>query len=296
MQDATDLPVIVTGASGQLGRLVLKELLDIRGVPADQIIATTRTPGHLAEFAARGVQVREADFDRPDLLPVAFAGGRRMLVISTTPELDGHPRMRRQMDAIEAGVKAGVDHIIYTSAANPEPGTPCFWKAEHYETELALINSGATWTILRNWDYPDWHLAEDWSEALETGRYFTMRGEGRSNHITREDCARAAAGALLSPISANRRFDVTGPEALTAEEIMAILGDVAGKKIEVVHCSEEELRRRYEARGINPLFIPFLLGFNIGVRQGRYDGITNAVEQLSGSRPTDLRTWLEGTL
>jgi len=292
MTSTFDLPILVTGASGQLGRLVLQELLDDRQVPPEGIIATTRTPEILADFSARGVHVRPADFDDMDGLQASFEGAKRALIISTTPELDGNPRMSRQIAAIDAAVRAGVGHVIYTSAANPEPGTPCFWKSEHYETELALINSGARWTVLRNWDYPNWHLDEDWVDAIENGVYYTARGAGKSNHISRRDCARAAAGALLSETSANRRYDVTGPYAHTAEEIMAIISDVTGKPITVSHCTPDEQKARYLARGTDAMFIPFLLGFTEGVRQGRYDGITNAVEQLSGHTPFTLRDFL----
>jgi NAD(P)H dehydrogenase (quinone) len=292
MELTAQLPILVSGASGQLGRLILSELLDVRGVPAGQVIATTRTPEALSEFEKRGVIVRLADFDQPDSLPMALAGANRMLIISTTPEHDGHSRMHKQVAAIKAGIEAGVGHIIYTSVANAESSSPCFWHREHYETELALIDSGATWTVLRNWDYPNWHLEQDWSQALKTGEYWTARGAGRVNHITREDCARAAAGALLSDVSAHRRFDVTGPESFTAEEIMAILSDVTGMAIRVVHCTAAQLEARYIAMGINPHFIPFLIGYTLGSKHGHYDGITNAAEQLCGRKPTSLREWL----
>lgn len=190
MTNSSQLPLLVSGASGQLGRLVLFELLDARRVQPNQIIATTRTPELLSDFARRGVIVRKADFDQPDPLPKAFAGARRMLIISTTPELEGTSRAKKQIAAIKAGVDAGVEQIIYTSVANAEASEPCFWHREHYETELALINSGVNWTILRNWDYPNWHWEQDWSQALKTGEYWTARGAGRANHITREDCAR----------------------------------------------------------------------------------------------------------
>jgi len=292
------LPVLLTGASGQLGRLVLAELLDIHRLPPDQIIATTRSPAALSEAAGRGVIVRKADFDEPEELRRAFLGAKRMLMISTTPEavhLDG-VRMRKQVAAIAAAVDAGVEHILYTSAPHPEPPTPCFWKADHYGTELALIASGVTWTILRNWDYPDWHLSEEWKHALTSGSFVTSRGTGRVNHVTREDCARAAAAALLSEMTANRRFDITGPQALTAEEIMATLAEVAGKPVKVVHCTPSEHEAHLVALRVEPLFIPFLVAFSVAAGLGKYGGVTDCVEELSGRRPTSLRSFLEDNI
>lgn len=292
---AKSLPLVVTGASGRLGRLVIEDLLTTQRVPADQVIATTRSPQKLAVFARRGVIVREADFNRPEGLVAAFAGGVRMLLISTAPEelpyVDG-VRLRQHTAAIEAARQAGVAHVLYTSGPNPEPGTPCFWLSDHYKTELALMNSGLHWTILRHWEWPDWHLTMRWIAAASTGRHFDATGTGASNHVTREDCARAAAAALLSDLSGNRRYDVTGPAPLTIEEIMSILSEVSGRSIRVAHGTPEEYEAHLAAEGVDPLLIPFLVGYARGVRCGRYAGTTSAVEELTGRKPTTLREFL----
>ena len=284
-------PVLVTGASGKLGRLVLEELLSTRGVPAAGIIATTRSPATLADFARRGVDVRAADFDDPATLPAAFAGARRMLLISTTPEAPyvRLKRFRQQAAAIEAAVEAGVPHIIYTSAPNPEPGTPCFWKEDHHLTEQALMRSGVKWTILRNWEWPDWHLELTWLPALARGVRYTAAGDGRCAYQTREDFARAAAGALLSDDVADRRFDVTGPELLANDDIMTRLGEVAGQNIEVVKVSPDEYGRRLLDMGLDPNFVPIYVAFDTAVGMGLFDAVSSATETLSGRKPQTLR-------
>jgi NAD(P)H dehydrogenase (quinone) len=236
------------------------------------------------------VSVRRADYDRPETLADAFAGAARMLLISTTPEAPYPPgkRLGQHKRAIDAAVAAGVAHILYTSAPNPEPGTPCFWKADHYGTELALLETGRDWTILRNWEYPDWHLAQIWAPALEAGTLFAATGDGRCAYVTRKDCARAAAGALVSPNSAGRRFDVTGAYALAIGEVMALLGRVRGRSVRVVQVSEDEYRTQLAARGENPHLIPVHAAFALAVKQGRFDRVTDAVEELTGRAPRTL--------
>jgi NAD(P)H dehydrogenase (quinone) len=130
--------LLVTGASGHLGRRVLELLLETQ---TGQIIATTRTPEKLADFAQRGVIVRQADFDDPASLVTAFTGADRLLLIST--DVIGVPGLRIQQhtNAVKAAEEAEVSHVVYTSLINPEPGTPIAIAPDHYETELALAQS-----------------------------------------------------------------------------------------------------------------------------------------------------------
>jgi len=287
--------LLVTGASGQLGQLVLSALIERHAIPGERIIATTRTPERLAVFAKLGVQVRRADFRQPESLEQAFAGATRMLLISTTvdemPFVDG-VRLRLHVSAIDAARRSGVRHVLYTSGPNPEPGTAAFWLADHYNTELALLNSGLEWTVLRNWEWPDWHLSLLWMSAVRRGLYVAGSGQGASNHVTREDCARAAAAALVSDASVNRRYDVTGAAPLTIDEIMLALGTVAGRPIRVLHATPEEFEARLLADGADPLLVPVFGAYARAVRQGRYSGTTSAVQELTGRKPEPLPAFL----
>lgn len=298
MTTPLDGPILVTGASGQLGRRIVEDLLDARGLPPGELIVTSRDPARLADLAARGVEVRAANFDSPDELARSFAGAKRALIISTTPEAPyvKGKRFRQQNAAIDAAVAAGVPHLFYTSAPNPEPGTPCFWKEDHYRTEQALIDSGATWTILRHWEWPDWHYSENWKPALESGRYVTGAGQGRIAHITREDTARADAGALLSGEVANRIVDITGPEALSADEIVVLLEELSGRRIAVEHISPEALGERLRASGLAPDFVPVFVALAQAIRLGLFDGVTDDAATLSGRPLTTMRAFLADTL
>ncbi|MBN9549659.1 MAG: NmrA family NAD(P)-binding protein, partial [Alphaproteobacteria bacterium] len=147
--------LLVTGASGHLGRAVINHLLDTFKVPAARIIATTRTPANLADLAALGVSVRAADFDDQASLAKAFQGADRALVISTNELMIQGKRREQQLAAVSAAGKAGVAHILYTSLPNPEPGSPILFAPDHYDTEQAIKASGVPYTMFRNGWYDE---------------------------------------------------------------------------------------------------------------------------------------------
>lgn len=300
MSQEWELPVLVSGASGQLGRLVVERLLDHHRVPAHQIIATTRSPGLIADLAARGVIVRAADFARPETLLPAFAGARRALLISILPDVD-YPgqegrRQRLQIGAVRAAQAAGVPHVLYTSVPNAEPGNPAFWHAEHYATELALIDSGLRWTILRHWDFPDSKWRNLWKRALDTGVHRTASGDGGISYVAREDAAAAAAGALLAATSICRRFDITGPEVLSTADVFGILRQLTGKTVRIEQVSIAEWKAHFAAQGGDPAWIANRLAIvpahMLSERGGFFGGLSNAVEELSGRPPMRMLDYL----
>lgn len=291
--------LLVTGASGGLGQLVIGELLDRHRVAPERIIAVTRTPERIAGLARRGVAVRQGDFAGPEGLEEAFAGAGRMLLISIGADpLDsyladfdpfGNPdrlRVVRQVAAVHAAERAGVRHLLYTSAPNPEPPTVCFWKRDHWHTELAIRASGMDWSMLRMWEYPDFHLTYSWAQALGTGAFIAASGEGRCAFISRQDCARAAAAALAGGGEAGRVYDVTGPEALTIDEVFALLAKINGRPVEIDHVSPQEMRTRLRARGEE--LAPVYAAFHEGMLGGKYDRVSGDFEELTGARPHSL--------
>ena len=138
--------LLVTGASGQLGRRVITHLVQTHRVAAQNIIATTRKPEALADLAAQGVVVRSADFDDPVSLAKAFAGADRLLLISTDALDRPGRRLEQHVNAVNAAVKAGVKHVVYTSMPRPDPGSPIPFAPDHLGTEKALASSPLGWT------------------------------------------------------------------------------------------------------------------------------------------------------
>lgn len=292
------LSIAVSGASGQLGRMIIAELLERVDDPS-QIIAISRSPKKLADLAACGVETRAGDFDKPGPeLEAAFAGAARALIISTTPEAPyvKGKRFRQQKAGIDAAHRAGVPHIYYTSAPSPEPPTPAIWKEDHYLTECYLRELDGEWTILRHGEWPDWHLEENWIPAIERGRYATAAGEGRIAHITREDTAAADAGALLADDAAGQIYEMTGPAALNADEVFAIIHDITGKRVNVAHVDSAALAGELESNDVEPLFIPIFQMIAEAIRLGKYEHVTKDAEMLSGRPLTTMRKFLEDRL
>lgn len=290
MSSPQSFPLLVTGASGQLGRRVIAHLLDSEQVPPQQLIATTRKPSALADLAARGVQVRAADFDAADSLAAAFAGAQRLLLISTDA-LD-HPgqRLRQHRAAIAAAVAAGVKHVVYTSMPKPETAAVLF-APDHVGTEQALAASPLDWTVLRdNWYFEN--LLFQAPAYLASGSWFSAAGGGRIAHIARDDVARAAAATLVGA-SGKRIYTLTGAQAFTTEEIAALLAKAAAAPIEVVPVDDATLTRSLIEAGLPAAFAAVLTSFDTNTRQGGVAEVTDDFRRLTGRTPQAFADWLD---
>jgi NAD(P)H dehydrogenase (quinone) len=263
-----DEKLIISGASGQLGLLTVQELLR-RGVPAKNLILVSRTPEKLAEYAALGASTRYGDVDHPDSLPAAFAGGDRMLMISLGFAPGNPPRPPRHKLAFDAAVKAGVKHIVYTSFLGAEQGGNMIAE-DHRLSEQYLRASGAKWTALRNGFYADMQL-QSALQMASTGKATMRAGAGKSAPVTREDCAAAAAGALLGGRRVeNRAFDITGPALVGTRDVAKMVGEIVGRNIELT----------VQPAGATPgISAPPL--------------VTRAVAQLAGRPATSMRALLQ---
>src|SRR5689334_2486646 len=175
--------IIVSGASGQLGRLVVKHLL-ARGVPAKNLILVSRTPESLQEFAKLGASTRFGDFSKPESLPPAFSGGTKMLLISIG--FGGGPRPEAHKHAIDAAIAAGVKQIAYTSFVAISGGDSSGIGADHFQTEEILKKSGVKWTMLRNSIYQD-VLVGQAARMVAEGRAVVPAKEVKLGYVSRED-------------------------------------------------------------------------------------------------------------
>jgi len=290
MNDSPTL--LVTGASGHLGRAAVDHLLDHVGIPADRLIATTRNPDSLADLAARGVQVRAADFDRPETLDAAFAGAERLLLVSTDALLEPGLRLRQHRNAVDAAVRAGVRHVVYTSMPKPEPGSPLLFAPDHYGTEQALAASTLDWTVLRNaWYFENLFLGLH--PILESGHWYSAAGEGRIAHIARQDLAEAAATALAADFDGKRTLTLTGSEAFTTREIAALVAPLAGKAIEVVDVPVDALIEGMRQAGLPGQLPEVFASFDSNTAVGGLAEVTGDFQTLTGRAPLPYRTWLE---
>jgi NAD(P)H dehydrogenase (quinone) len=286
---ATHQPVLlVTGASGHMGRRVIELLLDAQAGP---IIATTRTPASLSDFSARGVTVRRADFDDPATLPDAFAGTDRLLLISTDAVGMSDRRIRQHLAAVQAAQDAGVSHIVYTSLPNPGPESPISLAPDHQATEDALAASTMGWTALRNNVYTEM-LPGALAQAIQMGSLYRASGDGKVGYVTREDCARAAAAALAAPFTGRRTLDITGPDALSGADLAALASSISGKPVTYVPLPPDVLRENLRKVGLPESVIDVIVSFDEAAAQGLLDAVTSAVEDLTGHAPMPVAEFL----
>jgi len=277
--------LLVTGASGHLGRRVIELLLDGK---VGRVIAGTRDPAKVADLVDKGAEVRGVDFDRPETLPEAFKGVDRLLLIST----DALPvRKRQQRAAVEAATKAGIGHIVYTSAPNPHPSRTDAVTDSHYWTEQAIAATPAGFTILRNNIYAE-IIMLGLGNALKSGQLVTATGTGGRNYVTREDCAAVAAAVLADDFAGRRIFDVTGPAPVTQDEIAAWASEIAGKPIVHVPVSAEALRQGLISAGLPEVYAEALTGFDIDAARGYHAIATPVVETYAGRAPTAVKDFL----
>lgn len=283
--------ILVTGAAGQLGRRVVHHLLETENVAPQNIVAASRDTAKLAEFAARGVALRKADFDDAATLEASFTGVDRLLIISTDALAVPGQRLAQHKRAIDAAVKAGAKHLFYTSMPQPDNSLVTF-APDHLGTEEAMKASGLAYTILRDAWYHD-NLLHSLPHNLQTGSWYSAAGEGRIATIAREDCARAIAAALASPKTpGNATYTLTGSESLTTEEIATIAADVSGKPLKVIHVSDEQLAAGLKSAGIPDFFAAVLVSADATTRTGRFDIVTDDFETLTGRKPQSLRDFL----
>lgn len=284
-------PLLVTGASGHLGRRVVELLLESPDRRGRKLVALTRSPEKLAELAARGVDVRAADFDHPATLAAAFAGVERALIISTDALDPPGRRLAQHSAAVQAARAAGVRHAVYTSLIRPDPESPIRLAPDHWGTETALRESGIGYTVLRNSMYTD-YLLMGLPHALATGQLVNAYGDGAVSYVTREDCARAAAAALAAPFEGTAVLDVTGPAALTQAELASIASDVTGKPLKYVAVDAETATQNLQRAGLPRPIAELLISFEVAGTRGRLAVVSSAVRELTGEAPRSVRDFL----
>ncbi|CAK4066437.1 unnamed protein product [Aphanomyces euteiches] len=281
--------LLVTGASGQLGKLVIHHLLTTLAINPDRIVAGTRDPTKLQELANQGVRVRKVDFKDSQTVTAAAAGVDRVLLISVEDLLGGGDV---QNAAVDAFAKAGVKHIVYTSLQGLEK-TLFTVKAKHASTEAAIKSSNIPYSILRNGLYFENNIGSIVG-ALKTGQWFSAAKDGKVSSISRDDLARAAAHALASDNTDNVTYELTGPEALSVDEIVAQISETVEKPIQVVQVSVPDLSKGIAAATGMPSFIADVLAStDESTAAGVAGDVTDNFEKLTGVKARTHREWLE---
>ena len=283
--------LLVTGASGKLGRGVIEHLIADRNVSAKDIIAVTRDPAKLGELAAQGVEVRRGDLSDAGSLTSAFAGADRVLVISTDTAPGSGERIKQHSAAVAAAKAAGASRVLYTSLPKPDISVISF-AFEHLGSEKAVIESGLAYTIFRNGWYSE-NLFMSLPQALKSGQWFTSAGEGRLAYGARDDLAAAIAGGLASDDPENRIYTLTGPQLFATAEIAELVSKILGKPITVVQITDEQLAEGLRQHGLPEPVVDMIVSIDANTRGGFLDLVTGDVEKLSGRKSQTLKSFLE---
>jgi NAD(P)H dehydrogenase (quinone) len=270
--------IVVTGATGQLGRLVINALL--KTVPAAEIVAAVRTPSKAADLAAIGVQVREADYSRPATLATAFAGANRLLLISSS---EVGQRTAQHRAVIAAAQTAGVKLLAYTSLLRADTSVLGL-AGEHRETEAALQASGLPFVLLRNGWYTE-NYAASIPPALAHGALLGSARQGRIASAARADYAEAAAAVLTADGQAGNVYELAGDEAYTLAEFAAEVGAQSGKQVIYQDLPEADYRAALIGVGLPEPVAALLSDSDAGAANGALFDDGRQLSALIG-RPT----------
>ncbi|MBC8135530.1 MAG: SDR family oxidoreductase [Fibrella sp.] len=278
--------IIVTGATGQLGRAIVENL--VGRVPASQVGASVRDPKKAADLEALGVRVRQGDFEEPESLRHAFEGATQVLIVSSNARASGGDTLAQHRSAIEAAHAVGARRIVYTShmAASDASAFPPM--LDHAATENMLRESGLAWTALRHGFYAASGIML-MGDALETG-VLAAPTDGKVSWTAHADLAEAAALVLAD----EGRYDgptppLTGSEALDLADLAGIASEVSGRPVRRETITDEELRAKMVARGAPSPAANIALGLYVASRNGEFATVDPTLEQLLGRRPIRMR-------
>jgi NAD(P)H dehydrogenase (quinone) len=270
--------IVITGATGQLGRLVIANLL--KTTPAGQIVAAVRDPAKAADLVAQGVHVRQADYNDPASLDAAFAGATKVLLISSN---DLGNRGAQHRNVIDAAVRASVALLAYTSVLHADHSLLGL-AAEHRETEEAIRASGLTYTLLRNGWYVENHTAA-LKGALEHGALNGAAGDGQIASAARADYAEAAAVVLASGQPVQQVYELAGDTAFTLSELAAETARQAGRELPYHNLGQHEYRELLVNVGLPPAVADLLANSDFAASKGALFDDSGTLGKLIG-RPT----------
>ncbi|MFG3699446.1 SDR family oxidoreductase [Micromonospora sp. NPDC047620] len=282
------MSIVVTGATGHLGRLIVDSLLR-RGVPAGQVVALGRDTDRLADLAARGVTVRRADYSEPGSLRAALAGAEKLMFVSGS---EVGQRVQQHRNVVDAAKEAGVGLVVYTSIAKADISS-LILATEHRATEQEILSSGLPYVLLRNNWYVENYLPQ-LPTYLEHG-VVGASGDGRIGAATRADYAEAAAAVLTTEGHANRVYELAGAP-ITMTELAEELSRQTGRQVGYTDLPVEKYAEVLAGAGVPQAYAEVLADGDRGVAQGDLDVESDDLAKLIGRQPTTLAEAIRAAL
>ena len=283
--------ILVTGATGQLGGKIV-EFLANKTATANIIAGTTNPTSEKAQaLVKQGFEVRKTDFEDPASLVEAFKDVDKLYIVSTLPDVE--VAKRQQTNVIEAAKKAGVTHIVYSSA--PKANTSAFvLAAPHREREEILMQSGIPYTIVRNNWYFENELASI-QQSLQGAPWMTAAGDGKIGWVLRAELAEATANVLISEGQVNKVYELGGTN-LTQAEFVTALNDVTGKNIQMMNVDIAAYGDMLKQANLPEPMIGMLSAIQVGILSGGLESPASDLETLLDRKPTPVKEALEQLL
>ena len=281
--------IVITGATGQLGRLVIAELL--KTVPPAQIVAAVRHPDKASDLAALGVELRVADYTQPATLASAFAGADKLLLISSS---EVGQRFVQHRNVIDAAKRAKVGLVAYTSLLRAD-SSPLGLAAEHKATEALLKDSGLPHVLLRNGWYTENYLASV-PPALQHGVFIGSAGDGKIASAARADYAAAAAAVLTRADQAGKVYELAGDDAYTLSELAAEVTRQSGKTVVYQNLPQADFKAALTGAGLSEPIADLLAASDVGAAQGGLFDDSHQLSRLIGRPTTMLATLVKAAL
>jgi len=284
------MTIVVTGATGHLGRLVVESLL-AKGVAPAEIVAGGRSIDKLADLAAQGVTVVPLDYTKPETLDAAFAGATQVLLISAS---EPGTRVALHAAALEAAKRAGVEHLVYTSA--PRATTSELVLApEHKATEELIAASGIPATILRNGWYTE-NYASTVEQARQSGEIVASVGDGRVASASRRDYAEAAAIVLTDPATRGTVYELSGDTSWDYDEFAAATAEVTGRPVAFRNVTPEEHTAILTSVGLDAGTASFVVALDQNTKAGLLGETSGDLGRLIGRPTTPLLAGLRAAV
>lgn len=281
--------IAITGATGQLGQLVIEQLLNT--VPANQIVAIVRNPAKAEALSQQGITVRQGDYADESTLTSAFKGVDKLLLISSS---EVGQRATQHQNVINAAKAAGVKFIAYTSLLHADK-SPLGLHFEHVATEKALAESGIPYALLRNGWYTENYLASA-PPALEHGVFIGAAGEGKIASATRADYAAAAAKVISGDGHAGNVYELAGDHAWTLSELAAELSKQSGKNVAYQNMSEADFAAALKGVGLPAGLADMLADSDVGASKGGLFDDSHTLSKLIGRPTTPLSESIKAIL
>jgi NAD(P)H dehydrogenase (quinone) len=273
------MSIVITAASGQLGRLVVQDLLR-RGVAPADIVAGARSPDSVKDLAQAGVHTAVLDYDQPDTVATAVSQGDTLVLISGN---DLANRDRQHADVIAAAKRAGAGHLVYTSGLRASE-SPSPIAASHAVTEDAVRTSGIPFTLLRNGWYTE-NYAHSIPAVRESGVLLSSVGDGRVASATRQDLAQAIAGVVTTDGHQSKTYELSGDTAWSYDELAAALSELLGRDVVHQSLSPEQHLQTLIGAGVPEAMAQMAAGADAGIAAGAFAYTNGDLARLLG-RPT----------